>query len=128
MSEQADERELVNLIVRELGKHRSVDDVTRLVVDQSELNWSDARKFVQRVMFEQRSEIVQRRAPILLIVGGFAIVAGLALATAMTIATLNGIAIFFIVFPMPYLGNIVSFMLGILMAVGGIIGLLRMKL
>ena len=118
--------EITNFVVSQLGKHRSVDDVTRMLVSQTELNWGDAKKLVQRIQFERRNEITTRQAPWVLMVGVLTIIAGLAISAVITWATLNGVIIFFLVFPMPYLGNLVYFGIGILMALGGIVGILRL--
>jgi hypothetical protein len=88
---------------------------------------SDAQQFVRRIYLEHRDEIASHQNRFLVPVGIMTTVGGLAIAIVISIATLDGWIIFLLRIPIPYLGNLLLFGLGICMAIGGFTGLARMK-
>ncbi len=71
----------------------------------------------------QGDKIAARRRPLLIVMSLVGIIGGLLTAVGLVIATLDGWIIFFLKLPIPYLGNIFYFSVGILTFVGGLVGL-----
>jgi len=118
-----DQAEATEFVVRELGKHRSQDDIIRALCEQAGFNWKQAQQFVKRVEAEHGNRIAMRRSPILVIIGLGTLLIGVGLTLWVTLETLQGTIIFFISMPIPYLGNLVYFITGLGMIAGGIAGL-----
>ena len=118
-----DQAETTEFVVRELGKHRSRDDIIQALCEQGGFDWYRAKEFVQRVESEHGSRIAVRQSPLLIIIGLGTLLAGLALSAWVTWETLRGTIIFFFSMPIPYLGNAVYFITGLGMIAGSIAGM-----
>jgi hypothetical protein len=71
--------ELTNLIVKELSKHRDRKEITRIVCEQSYLNWNEAEKLIAEVAEKNKRTIAARQSPFLLAVSIVILLAGIGL-------------------------------------------------
>ncbi|MBN1977375.1 MAG: hypothetical protein JW918_08235 [Anaerolineae bacterium] len=108
----------VEYVVKELGKHRSENDIIRTVVHLENVSWEEARRMVAAVKVKCKGQIARRQSPILVAIGMVTFLGGVALAAGMVIATLMGINLFFLSLPIPYLGNVIYFLTGLGMMAG----------
>jgi hypothetical protein len=122
-----DNTDIKKFVILELGKHHKPDDIIKEVCERTGMGWSDAQKFVRQVYAENRGEITGRQNGILMFLVVAEILGGFALSSGVLVATLSGWIIFLLRFPIPYLGNLVYFVIGIAMMLGGIRGFLNMK-
>ena len=118
-----DPAKLAEDVVRDLARHRSRNDIILSVCQSAGMNWADAERFIRQVEVNQGQTIASRQMPLLVVLAVLGILGGLAAAVGMVLATLDGWIILFLNFPVPYLGNIVYFSVGILTLVGGFLGL-----
>lgn len=114
-------------VVGQLKNRRRHDDIILEVCERTGMQWSDAQQFVQRVYAEHQGEITGHQNRLLSVVGITTTVGGVAIALGIVLATLDGWVIYFLRLPIPYLGNLLIFGVGILTAAGGVMGLVRMK-
>ena len=117
------QQDAVDFVVRELGKHRQKNDIIQKLGETNEMNWSDADKFVRRVEAENSGAIARKQSPVITVMGVGTIILWLALVLWVVIETLQGYIIFFLSFPVPYLGNIFYFLTGTAMIMGGLRGI-----
>jgi hypothetical protein len=120
------DEEIMEYIVRELGRHRPENDIIFTLAQREDLNWDEARRLVQDVKFHQSSRVARRQSPLLLVVSVGTLIGGLALSGGVAFATLDGFIIFLPSLPIPYLGNLVYFLTGLAMVAGAVIGLYRL--
>ena len=118
-----DQQAATDFVIRELGKHHQRNDIIQKICETNGMNWREAEKFVQRVEAENRGAIALKQSPIITLLGLCISIAGLGLTIWIVTATLQGYIIFFLSFPVPYLGNIFYFFTGLAMMVGGIWGI-----
>jgi len=117
------EQEAVDFVIRELGKHHQRNEIIQKLCENVGMNWSQAEKFMRRVETEHRSSIALKQGPIITMVGVGTIIIGLVITFGIIILTLQGYIIFFLSFPVPYLGNIFYFFVGAAMIAGGLRGI-----
>ncbi|HEX9330805.1 MAG TPA: hypothetical protein VF896_02880 [Anaerolineales bacterium] len=117
------QQEATDFVIRELGKHRQRNDIIQKLCEAGGMNWGDAEKFMRRVEVENKSAIALKQSPLITVIGMGTIILGLALTLWVTIASLQGYIIFFLSFPVPYLGNIFYFIIGLAMILGGMWGM-----
>ena len=110
--------ELREFVVKELGRHHKENDVIFAVARRADLNWNEAKDLVEDVKLSQGTRIARRQSPLLLLVGIGTMIGGLLLSGFILVETLNGAIIIFLNLPIPYLGNLVYFCLGLAM-IGG---------
>lgn len=120
-----DHAEATEFVVRELGKHRSRDEIIRTLCEQAGFDWKRAQQFVRQVETEQGSRIALRQSPLIVILGLGTLLAGIVITLWVTLETLSGTIIFLLSMPIPYLGNFVYFTTGLGMIAGGFLGLWR---
>jgi hypothetical protein len=118
----ADSAQLEKMIISELSKHRNPNDIIPVICEQYSLNWPEAQAIVERVRSARRSEINKKDNNLSLILGFIMIIAGILLSLTILFLTLDGVIIFILRLPIPYLGNLAFFLLGIFIAAGGWIG------
>ena len=118
-----DNTEIKKFIVLELGKRHKPDDIIKEVCERAGMNWADARKLVQQVYAENRGEISSHQNGMVKWIAWAEIIGGAFISTGVAVGTFSGWIIFLLRLPVPYLGNIVYFILGILLIIGGIMGL-----
>jgi hypothetical protein len=58
--------DLTSIIIKELGKHRDRNMITRKVCDQGGLNWKEAEQLIVLVEAKYRRTITTRQTPLLL--------------------------------------------------------------
>ena len=121
-----DPAKLTESVVRDLARHRSRNDIVLTICHTTGMDWKQAEAFVQQVERGNRQRIAGRQAPLLLILAGVSVVGGFSTVLAMVDATLDGTIIFLPSLPIPYLGNVVYFSLGILAIAGGLLGVVRL--
>jgi hypothetical protein len=118
----ADSAQLEKMIISELSKRRHPNDIIPVICEQYSLNWPEAQAIVERVRAAHQSEINKKENNLSLIFGFIMIIAGILLTLTILFLTLDGVIIFFLRLPIPYLGNLAFFLLGIFIAAGGWIG------
>ena len=116
-------QEATDFVIRELGKHHQRNDIIQKLCEAGEINWRDAEKFVRGVEADNRSAIALKQSPLITLIGLGTIIFGLGLTFWIVTATLQGYIIFFLSFPVPYLGNIFYFFTGMAMIIGGVWGM-----
>ncbi len=112
----------VEFVVRELGRSNSRNEITRQLCEETGMGWPQAAEFIQHVEAKYAQEITLKKSPIVVLLGGTIFIAGIILSGMIVFFTLNGYIIFFLSLPIPYLGNLVYFVLGIAMMIGGMRG------
>jgi len=117
------QQEATDFVIRELGKLRPRNDIIQKLCELSGMNWNQAEKFIRHVETQNKSSIAIKQSPLVTIMGIGMVLAGLAISIWIAVVTLQGVIIFFLSFPIPYLGNIFYFLLGIAMIAGGIGGM-----
>ena len=118
------QQEATDFVIRELGKNHPKNDIIhKLCESVDHMNWGEAEKFVQRVEIEHRSTIARKQSPLITFISTCTIILGLGLTLWVAFETLQGFIIFFLSFPVPYLGNVFYFLLGLAMTGGGISGM-----
>ena len=110
--------EIKEYIVKELGRHYKESDVIFAEAQRAGLNWNEAKELVEEVKFTAGARIARRQSPLLLLVGIGTMIGGLLLSGFILLETLNGTIIFLLNMPIPYLGNLVYFSVGLAM-IGG---------
>lgn len=120
-----DHSEITNFIIREYSKRRHMDDIIIKVCEKTGMQWDDAEQIVQKVYFDHQGEISSRKQILVTSIAVSTIVIGIILSLSILVATLSGWVIYFLKFPLPYLGNLLLFGLGIVITAGGIKGFLK---
>jgi hypothetical protein len=120
-----DQERMTRYVISELGKHKHPNDVIKALCETGQIDWSTAKRFVYTVKAKNKGKIMRRRAPMLIMIALITMVVGAVLTVGISIATLRGWIIFFLAMPIPYLGNIVYFLVGVGAFFGGLIGLFR---
>ena len=115
-------QQATEFVIRELGSHRQRNDIIQTLCEKGGINWKAAEKFVEQVEAENTGAIALRQSPLITVIGMGTALGGLGLMIWIVTATLQGIAIYFLSFPVPYLGNISYFFIGLAMMVAGIWG------
>jgi hypothetical protein len=124
MDATMDQSEATDFVIRELGKLHQKNDIVQKLCDATSMNWGEAERFVQQVEAQNRGKIAQNQTPMVAILGGLTIIAGFAVSIFILYQTLvNGLIIIFLRLPIPYLGNIVYFLIGVGMIAGGLRGI-----
>jgi hypothetical protein len=114
-------QQATDFVVRELGRHRQRNDIIQKLCELGEVNWTTAEKFVQQVEAEHSSAIALKQSPLVTVIGIGTALGGLGLMLWMVGETTRGTI--FLLFYIPWLGNIVYFFTGLAMMVGGIWGM-----
>lgn len=117
------DEKLGEYVVRELGRHHKESDIVFAVAKRSNLNWNEAQQLVDEIKATHGTRIARRQSPLLVGIGLVTAVAGLFLTISTLIDTLNGVIIFLLDLPIPYLGNVVYLGTGLAMVAGAAWGL-----
>jgi hypothetical protein len=112
-------------IIRDLAKHRPRNLIITEVSERFRLKWDDAERLVERVEEDHSRTIQSRQKPYFILLGSLMTVGGLALSIYMLYAAANGLFFLLLRLPIPYLGNLVFFGIGILIMIGGLRGVIR---
>jgi hypothetical protein len=73
------DEDLTSLIIKELGKHRSRNEITRKVCERGGLNWKEAEQLIVLVEARYRSTITTPQSPLLLFLSIGTLLLGLGL-------------------------------------------------
>lgn len=117
------QQEATDFVIQQLGKHHQKNDIIQKLCESTNMNWGQAEKFILQVEAQHGGLIAQKQSPMIAAIGTVTVVAGFAIAIGILVMTLQGWIIFFLKFPVPYLGNIVYFMGGVAMIAGGLRGM-----
>jgi len=117
------QQEATDFVIRELGKHHQRNDIVQNLCEATSMSWEEAKKFIQQVEAQHRGQIAKKQSPLIVIMGTGSIITGFFLSIVMIYATLQGWIFFLLSMPIPYLGNVVYFLIGIGMIVGGLRGM-----
>ncbi len=109
-----EQQEATEYVIRELGKHRSRDDIVREICKQTNWPWKQVQHFVQRVEVQHEDQITGRQMPLLIALGVGTVVAGLLLIIFTIYLNLSGEGV------NPYFAFV-----GLGMLVGGAAGIWR---
>lgn len=119
------EQEITKYVIKALSKHDTTNQITVDICEKTGMKWDDVQKLIKTVQVDHEDEIIQRQRPLLVILAGFSIITGLTISIGMIVATMNGLIIFFLRMPIPYLGNMMIIFAGLAMVGGGIMGVLK---
>lgn len=114
-------------VVHELSQHRHPDDVIKAVCEGTGMKWDEAKRLVHQIQVEHRSEIAKSNNTLIGLMSVGSLLVGLLLTIGIVVATIGGWIIFFLNFPIPYLGNLAFFGTGMGMILGGVMGLVNLK-
>lgn len=109
-----DQQEATEFVIRELGRHRSRDDIVREICEQTNWPWKQVQHFVQRVEVQHQDQITGRQMPLLIALGVGTIVGGLLLIVFAIYSSSSGEG-----------ANLSYALVGLGMLVGGIAGIWR---
>lgn len=116
-------QQATDYVIRELGKHHDPNNIIQKLCELGGMDWRTAEKFVRQVEAEHTRDIALRQSPIVTLVGIGTALGGTGLMIWVTLATLQGYIIYFLNFPVPYLGNITYFFIGLIMMIAGLWGM-----
>jgi hypothetical protein len=117
------QQEATEFVIRELGKHHQKNDIIQKLCEATSMNWTEAEKFMFQVRAQHGGQIARNQSPLITTMSIGFVIAGFALSIFILYETLNGLIIFFLRLPIPYLGNITYFLLGVGMIAGGMRGM-----
>jgi hypothetical protein len=112
-------------IIRSLAKHQPRNKIITELCEYSGLNWDEAESLLNEIEKNHATEIYSRQRPFYILLGSALALGGLLLSIYMLYASFNGLVFFLLRLPIPYLGNAVFFILGILVFIGGLKGVVR---
>ena len=108
--------ELIELVIRELGKHHERRDIVARICEQSTLGWGEAEQLVAEVESQHKRKIAARQGPFLVLVSIGTLVIGLGL-------LIYNIELIAAIFNKDLLGQILSLRSGYLQLVSLVTGL-----
>jgi hypothetical protein len=117
--------EATKKIIRDLAINRPRTKIITELCETYRLKWDQAENLVDRIEKEHTIEIQTRQKPFYILLGGALLLGGLSLSAFMIFASLNGLDIYLLRLPIPYLGNVLLFILGILAFLGGLRVMIR---
>ena len=121
--ERMQQEQAKEFVIRELGRNHPKNEVIRELCEQSGMNWTQATDFIRQVEMEHDSEIALKQSPIIVFLGSIFLIGGLILSVSIAIMTLQGYVIFLLKLPIPYLGNLFYFVIGVAMITGSLSGM-----
>ncbi len=71
--------ELTNMIIKELGRHRSHQAIAEKICEESGLNWGEAEKMIAEVEAQNKRKISARQGPFLMIISIATLLLGIGL-------------------------------------------------
>jgi hypothetical protein len=74
-----DKEELINLIIKELGRHRHRQEIVRKICEASTLSWSEAERLIAEVEEQNKRKIATRQGPLLIFLSIGTLVVGIGL-------------------------------------------------
>lgn len=114
-------------IIEQLSRNKSVNDITTTLSQSFGMPWSEAQSLVQRVRQQYKKEIGRGKSGTTLMVGVMSVLIGAGTVVVMVVLWLNKVSIQFGPgkSPTPYIGNIIFGVVGILAALGGLVGVIQ---
>lgn len=118
-----------DFVIKELGKHRSQNEIIVALCEKTGANWAEAEKFLRQVEAQHGKTITARQSPILIIFGIGLLIVGLAITvnsslyfvnyfqashTAISVDEALGLRSFYL--------QLLSLLTGLGLIVGGLIG------
>ena len=73
------DEELTALIIKELGKHHSRDQIIMTVCEKGGLNWKQAEQLIEQVEEQNKRAIAKRQSPLLILISVVTVIAGMGL-------------------------------------------------
>jgi hypothetical protein len=122
-----DRTKLESRIIRDLARHRSKNDIVKEVCEAAGMRWDAAERLVNDVQRNHSDELFARQKSILYLLGIATALGGLVLSAGVLAATLDGWMFLFLRLPIPYLGNAFYILLGLLITIGGLAGISRLR-
>jgi hypothetical protein len=119
--------EITQFIIRELGRHRSHNDITTSVCERTGLRWDEAEKVVADVQINHHGEITGRQNKLLIYIGILTVIGGFGLTIWVLAITFQWWSIYFRYLPIPYSINVILLVVGVVTTFGGVFGLMKMK-
>ena len=113
-------------IIRSLARRQPRNVIITDLCERYRLKWDEAEGLVKKIEKTHASDITARQRPFLILLGSALALGGFALSAYMLYASFNGLIIFLIKLPIPYLGNLALFCLGLLACWGGTREVIRM--
>ena len=110
-------------VIRELGRNHPKNDVILELCEQSGMDWAEATNFLEQVEIEHDRDIALKQSPIIVFLGSIFLIGGLILTVSIAIMTLQGYVIFLLKLPIPYLGNLFYFVIGVALITGSLSGM-----
>ena len=71
--------ELINLIIKELGRHRHRQEIVRKICEASTLSWSEAERLIAEVEEQNQRKIATRQGPLLIFLSIGTLILGIGL-------------------------------------------------
>ncbi|HLF26560.1 MAG TPA: hypothetical protein VJG32_09495 [Anaerolineae bacterium] len=117
----------VDFVVKELSRNRQRSEIVMALCNEMNFSWEQAEAFIRKVELQNRTQITQRRSPLLLALGIGLILGGLVLGGFGVYELLNGVLFFgidliVVYFSMPTPVMVIT---GLAMIAGGSWGVLR---
>ena len=113
-------------VIRDLARRRPRDLIITELAEMGRLEWDDAAALVNEIEEKYKEEINKKQRPAFFLLGAGLTFGGLLLFISMLLASANGLSIYFLRFPIPYLGNGIFAFMGLLAFLGGLRGVLRL--
>ena len=117
------QQEATDFVIQELGKHHQENDVIQKLCEATNMNWSQAEKFVHQVVAQHGGQIARKQGPLVALIGTGIFILGAGITLVMIVATFQGRIYSLRIFPFPYSGNIAYIVIGITIAAGGVRGM-----
>lgn len=118
--------EQTQFVIDEMRRYHKTNDIIYALCEKTGRQWNETAAFVNQVIAENQTRVQDERKPLIAAIGVAVIVAGLGVIAADLIATLDGWIVMWLY--IPYSGNILAFLFGLMLVVGGLQGLLQMAL
>lgn len=115
--------EITRKIIRDLAKKRPRDAIITELCEFACLKWDQAERLVNEIELENTEDILSRQKLFNILLGSAFALGGFLLSACIVFASFNGMILFFLGLPIPYLGNILYFVIGILAFMGGLRGI-----
>lgn len=113
-------------IIRALSRRRSRDLVIRELCEAEGLDWNEAERVIADIELYHAFEIQAGQRFLKLLLGSLITLAGLALSGYVALEAVRGTVIQIADLKLPYPDMLQYFVLGLLMASGGILGIVRL--
>ncbi len=119
------DEQLTQLIVNDLGKHRSRNEIIRVVCEQGGVNWPEAERMVAQVEADNAHAIARKQSPLLVFLSIGSLLIGAALlayGAEFFMAFLQGDPLSMILSARSAYLRLVGSLTGLGMVIGGLIG------